>query len=383
MNKNILFDATLLVKGGAIQACANVIRVIVSKPSVYKWYFALSREVYDEVKEYVRSVPDVEIFYKSPSKSQDSRDRLLRIEKEINAGLVFTFFGPSYIRYSSLHVCGIADGWLTHPNIWAYLSLVNPYLMIKKYVKSFLKNGLLRNGDYFIVESPIAIDGLIKNGIKKEKVFVVPNACGYEYRNIKRVGIYPQKNKKIKILYFSAAYPHKNIQIIPPVAIALKRLRPTLDFEFLLTLPYNSDVYMRVMKMAKRNNVFEYIKNIGPISISGGPDLYEKSDLCFMPSLLETYSANYPESMAMGVPLVVSDFNFSRNICKDAALYFNPHSPFDAAKKIIELIDDERLWYNMIKRGHEIISEGVSLEEKCDKYMDVINMCMLEVNNSL
>ena len=50
------------------------------------------------------------------------------------------------------------------------------------------------------------------------------------------------------------------------------------------------------------------------------------SDYVISPSLLECFSAIYAESIFLNKPLFVSDYPFSKSICKNAALYFDPYS---------------------------------------------------------
>ena len=38
------------------------------------------------------------------------------------------------------------------------------------------------------------------------------------------------------------------------------------------------------------------IENIGPVPVNQGAKLYQESDICFVPSILETFSATYLEA---------------------------------------------------------------------------------------
>lgn len=44
----------------------------------------------------------------------------------------------------------------------------------------------------------------------------------------------------------------------------------------------------------------------------------------FLPTLLECFSASYPEAGFMKVPIFTSDLSFAKTICGEGAFYFNP-----------------------------------------------------------
>ena len=74
------------------------------------------------------------------------------------------------------------------------------------------------------------------------------------------------------------------------------------------------------------------------------PKLYNQADAMFLPTLLETFSASYPEAMKMERPILTSDLDFAKDICGDAALYFNPLDSYDIANKI-KTINDRSHYY--------------------------------------
>jgi len=85
--------------------------------------------------------------------------------------------------------------------------------------------------------------------------------------------------------------------------------------------------------------------------------LYEQSHVIFLPSLLEVFSAVYPESLCTGVPLVTTDLRFSRDVCKDAAIYFEPTNAHSAAERIVHLAENEEAWRDISARGQELYKE--------------------------
>ena len=68
------------------------------------------------------------------------------------------------------------------------------------------------------------------------------------------------------------------------------------------------------------------------VPLSKLPELYRNSDICFIPSVLETFSATYVEAMATGRPIVASDLDFAHAVCQESAVYFDPRDPVAAAE---------------------------------------------------
>ena len=68
------------------------------------------------------------------------------------------------------------------------------------------------------------------------------------------------------------------------------------------------------------------------MDITECPSLYEQADVMFQPTLLECFSATYPEAMKMQRPIVTTDIEFAHGLCGPAAHYYSPLSAEDAAR---------------------------------------------------
>ena len=91
----------------------------------------------------------------------------------------------------------------------------------------------------------------------------------------------------------------------------------------------------------------------------------------FLPTLLETFSASYPEAMKMKKPILTSYLDFALDICGDAALYFDPTSAEDIADKILMLSVDENLYQNLVSQGTERLKKFETPESRVKKYMEI------------
>jgi glycosyltransferase involved in cell wall biosynthesis len=127
------------------------------------------------------------------------------------------------------------------------------------------------------------------------------------------------------------------------------------------------------MGRAQQLGVAHRIVNLGKVPVTDTPDLYARSHLSFLPSLLEVFSAVYPESLCTGVPLVTTDLRFSRDVCKDAAVYFEPTNAKSAAAKIVSILEDEAEWRAISNRGRELFAQLPSATRKWELQRAMMN----------
>ena len=79
--------------------------------------------------------------------------------------------------------------------------------------------------------------------------------------------------------------------------------------------------------------------------------LVKHADALVLPSFYEGFGLPPLEAMACGCPVVVSDIPPLQEVCGDAALYCDPHSPQAIAAKLMQLMDDESLRASLVQKG--------------------------------
>ena len=275
---------------------------------------------------------------------------LKQLKKKIKPDLTYTMSGPAYVKFKSFHVMGCSNPYITHAKLDAFLLLRNPVTIIKTLARVIYQSIYIRKADYWQFQTISARDSFVRrHRIPITKTTVISNTCGLHFFNHK-------KNNKVsgkKIIFSpSAAYIHKNLEIIPDVINDLLKIIKTkdknIDFEFQITLPTDSSYLSTILKKARKLNCEKYINNIGPFSVNNGPYLYCNSHLMFLPTLLETFSGSYLEAMATGTPIVTTNKDFAKDVCGSAALYFKPKDSKDAASKIFQILSDDIIKNNLI-----------------------------------
>lgn len=365
----VLLNCSTLVKGGALQAAVSFIRTAAQQSdNDIQWHYVLSHTLAEELKQFDR-LPNqdlVSVIGTSPARNKHSRRILKALEEKIKPDVVFTLFGPAYVNFTAPHLCGVADGWVTHGGYWAWKTIQGPKDAIRSLCLILYKGYMYRKANAWVTEALIAKRGLIHRlRLPSQSIAVVPNSCGDHYLEFRGFSKFPSIHNKVRILCMSAYYRHKNLEIIPSVIKEIESVFPSLQFEFVLTLPHAGDGIKKIMSKAMALGVENKIVNVGHVPLSQGPELYRSCHLLFLPSVLETSSANYPEAMAMGLPIVTVGLNFAESACGSAAVYFEPMNHVSAALAITRLCKSEPLWEQLVQDGKEILH---TLPTSTDRY---------------
>ena len=126
-------------------------------------------------------------------------------------------------------------------------------------------------------------------------------------------------NKKI-ILSVSSAEPRKNLPII-------RKLMEAVSDEFFL---------VRVGNGIDADRIFD---NLDPTQLNV---LYNSADVFLSPSLEEGFGLPTVEAMACGLPVVLSDRDFFREVAENAAIFVDPLSVNSIKKGIDEALTDSQ-----------------------------------------
>jgi glycosyltransferase involved in cell wall biosynthesis len=92
------------------------------------------------------------------------------------------------------------------------------------------------------------------------------------------------------------------------------------------------------------------------------------------PSLYEGFGLPPLEAMACGTPVVTSNVSSLPEVAGNAAMLVNPENVFDIARGIREVLLDENLRSELIRRGHEQVrrfSWATAARQVLDIYQEV------------
>lgn len=300
---------------------------------------------------------------------QRSGAALDRIETEFNPDVVFTTSGPSYWRPKAPHVMGFNLPHYIYPDSPYFTELLSLDRRIWWRAKSaIIHHFTKRFADVWVVQTD-DVNRRLRKWISTENITTVSNTFG---RAFAEAALSEQYNERVRrersstfrVLLLSSYYRHKNLEIVNDIVESIRELGVE-GIEFVMTLPQSD--FHRAIKPENRSLVV----NVGPQEPEDCPQLYREVDAVLLPSLLECFSANYVEAMAMSRPILSTDLGFARSICADAALYFDPLDGTDALRKILALKEDPGLYRRLIAAGSRELKRFGTPGERAGSYLQV------------
>jgi len=160
------------------------------------------------------------------------------------------------------------------------------------------------------------------------------------------------------LLYVGNAYPHKNLEGLIKVFFRLHKSEPDLR---LVLVGKEDYFYKRVKKHA--DSLWPGDENKNPVIFPGFvPDqelaiLYKKARAYIFSSFYEGFGLPPLEAMSYGCPVISSDSSSLPEVLGKAALYFSSENKDDMLAKIREIIKNENLRQDLIKKGYEQVKK--------------------------
>ncbi|HPJ62447.1 glycosyltransferase family 4 protein [Lentimicrobium sp.] len=295
--------------------------------------------------------------------------RLRLLERVIKPDVVFTVFGPTFWKPSAPHIAGFAIPFFVYRDS-PYFKVISKVELLKRRFVNHIKGRLFtRYVDYLVVETEEVRQRLISIfKIDEKRIFQVHNTYSNIYNHpaqwSDRVKLPERLKGELRLVTISANHRYKNLEIINGVINELRNLEPDLRVKFILTIRKEQ---FDGLQAVNRKSVYFTDR----ITVAECPYLYKQCDFMFLPSLLDCFSASYPEAMKMGLPILTSDLSFARNVCGEAAVYFNPLDARDIAEKILLLYHDPVLQARMVAYGKRKLPEFGTARERAARYLQL------------
>lgn len=154
-------------------------------------------------------------------------------------------------------------------------------------------------------------------------------------------------NGAIKLLYVTHYNYFRNFETL---FSGLAQVRKKLGREIRLLLTcklepgQNPGAYKTrsAAQLVERLGIAGELVQLGAVPYRQLHHLYELCDLYVSPAYTETFAHPLVEAQACGLPIVASDIAVHREVCGDAALYFDRFSPSDLASKILQSLENRK-----------------------------------------
>lgn len=206
-------------------------------------------------------------------------------------------------------------------------------------------------------------------GRKLPKIEVIPPLIPSHLRLDRESDILLPRRKKgtIRLLCLSYYWKHKNIKILTKVL----QLASDSNYPLQLVFTLNDKRVKGGKKLVRQLTPFidnEHAINVGNIPGARVKSLIEQCDGLILPSIIETFGLNSLEAWHCNKPFFVADKPFAREVCQNAAKYFDPFDADAIFLAIKEVFSKEEVREKLILNGTSLIKNWDSSK----KYLALI-----------
>jgi glycosyltransferase involved in cell wall biosynthesis len=279
---------------------------------------------------------------------------------------------------------------------------------LKKKINIFV-NRVVTN---FCADRVIALTSIVreerirKEGIRSEKIVVIPNAVKVKLRRLESAASSfsaprfstPSKNHGFSSLNGSRGlYSVKVKGQKSKVKTTTKKSKLTVGTLGRLTVEKGHKIFLAAAKkvisnvqcpmsklnfivagegnlrseleqQAKRWGIESKISFLGFVPEEKKFEVLSSFDIFVFPSLAEGFGIALIEAMAVGLPCVVSDLPVLKEVCGEAAMFFRTGNGSDLAEKVIKLIEDDDRRWRLGRKARRRVEKRYSMERFVENY---------------
>lgn len=196
--------------------------------------------------------------------------------------------------------------------------------------------------------------------VSENKINVIYNG----YRNSQETNSKKQTSSKFHppvggpsskyILYVGTIQPRKNLNTLIEAFAQFIKDKP--DYKLVIA-GKKGWKYENIFQMVADLHLSHNIIFTGFVSNLELIQLYQKAECFVMPSLYEGFGIPVLEAMSYGCPVIASNTSSLPEVGGDACLYFDPHDKIDLRNKISQIVDDNRLREDLVKKGNARVKQ--------------------------
>lgn len=224
--------------------------------------------------------------------------------------------------------------------------------------KKWIFRQSLRHTALLLCQTPVAETRLKQTFGYSGRIALLPNAVSVDSLAGGGMPDKPaaldEKLHPLKLFCLTRYYPHKNLEAIVDMFV---RFRQELrDVLVILTISANDHPNAkRLLRAIDRHQLTSNILNVGPLKQQELYSYYRHCQALFLPTLLESFSGTYLEAMQFGSPILTSNLDFARQICGDAAMYFDPWNANSMKDAILNFHNKPEIAARMVEKGAQRI----------------------------
>jgi glycosyltransferase involved in cell wall biosynthesis len=350
-------DARLWSQSGVGRYTRNLVREIEKIDRNNHYILFVLPEDLDEVRRSTKfEVVSVNVRWHSFSEQTE----FLAVLNKYNLDLVHFPYFSMPLFYNGPFVLTVHDLILHHFSTGAASTLPSPLYKVKHLAYKFLVSQTAKKAKKIIAVSNTTKSEIVDHLGHEQKTEVIyeaaddlPKTTGKNF-----YGDY--------FLYVGNVYPHKNAEGLVDAFSELVNKKIKLLFAG------NDDFFQKRLKEKVRKlNLTERIVFLGKMGDDELSRLYSNALAFVRPSFMEGFSLPPLEAMRNNCISILSDIPVHREICKDAALYFNPGNTFEIKNALDSFLEMDSSQKAKLKSKGVKVESGFSWKKMAEETLQV------------
>lgn len=370
--------STKKITGGAYQIAQNFLLKSLEHPEI-EWLYITSQDLDDAIGDKFTDFKGIKYFVFPTQPDYFGtynvvKKQLAKLELELSPDLIYSITSPCYFKFKTPEVMRFTNPWVTHSNkySWRTLGLIGK---IRYYIYGLNQKRLMKSAHYFITQTETCAKGIRRiTGLPENHIQVVKNVLPGNFKSVDNSPIC--EDDWINIAAVGAPMPHKNFDIIPYILEELDKIGIS-NVRFHLTVAPDSVVAQQIDTKLKDYGYYNRVVNHGNLSQKDLGEMYRRCQFCFLPTLLEVFSASTLEAMFFQLPIVATNFDFNAEVLEDSCLYYEPMNGKAAAFQFAKLIGDSQLQNELKER----MQKQLTIYSNYDAHFNAIKDFLIKVIN--
>ena len=274
-----------------------------------------------------------------------------------NINIIYTLFGFGFFPTLLPQVIGSADSNIYFPEIdfWKDYNILQ---RIKKKCIDKIRVFGIKRASGVIFENKSMLERGAKLHKIKESIFIPPSISNYGQNSSKY-----NESRSINLLFLCGWQKNKNYHLIPDI------LKQSKDFNlnihiFFTAKEDNSSEHLSFIEKINEENLENMITMTGYLNKDQLSNIYNITDYILLLSQLESFSNNIIESWYFKRVLVISDLEWAKSICENAAVYVDRDDVNCILKKIKTCENDINYKKRIIDCGFDKLKSFPNIEQK-------------------
>lgn len=250
----------------------------------------------------------------------------------------FPFFTPLYVKEKKIAlVCEVAG------NLW--FKLFGPFFGAIGWLVEKLYLRIIYRGIPFITISESAKRKLIKNGVNRKDIEVIPIGFSFPKQIIKT-----PKEKKPTLIFLGRVAKSKGVE---DTIFVLEKLKDFYNLQLWIVGKGNKNYIKDLKKLIKQSNLEDRVVLYGYVSEQKKFELLSRAWILIHPSKTEGWGINVIEANSVGIPAVGYNVAGLKDSIQNnkTGLLTDINSCDDLAKKTALLLNDKEMYKRLSKKA--------------------------------